>query len=182
MNTESNLRELLRWRLARAEAEAPPAPRASRLIALTRPWWETWPEKFESIVARLIQLEVGFGHALTEPGQNRNGHPVPVLLVRTMEELETFARVLYLDVRDGGLRLRFRLENLAEAPERSFDVTFVSESTGQPLLSAAAVLSIDPEYRVDIDLPEQIAKGWERLKVTDKMPFRLILRPPVTGE
>lgn len=182
MNTESDFRELLSWRLTRAEAEAPPAPRASRLLALTKPWWETWPDKFQSLVARLSQVEVGFGHALAEPGQNRNGHPVPVLLVRTVEELETSARVLYLDVRDGGLRLRFRLENAVEAPEQSFDVTFVSESTGQPLLSAAAVVSMNPEYRVDVDLPDEIAKCWERLKVTDKMPFRLILRSPETSE
>ena len=43
MKTEIHIGQLLRWRLARAEAEA---PRAARLLELSRPWWETLPERF----------------------------------------------------------------------------------------------------------------------------------------
>src|SRR5436309_3280949 len=101
--------QLLRWRLSQAEAEAPPAPRAGRLLELARPWWETWPERFQSFVERLGGIEVAYGHA-AEPRQPRGGHPVPALVVRAVEELETSVRVLYINVREGRLRLRFQLD------------------------------------------------------------------------
>ena len=66
MNPGLSIEQLLRWRLARAEAEAPPAPRAARLLELSRPWWETWPERFAGVVARLGQMEVSYGHAMAE--------------------------------------------------------------------------------------------------------------------
>jgi hypothetical protein len=47
----------------------------------------------------------------------------------------------------------------------------------QPILSAQADLSGDGEYRVDVELPSELAAAWESLKVTDPMPFRFILRP-----
>jgi hypothetical protein len=36
MNCERSLEQLLRWRLAAAEAAAPPPPRAARLLELAR--------------------------------------------------------------------------------------------------------------------------------------------------
>jgi hypothetical protein len=33
------------------------------------------------------------------------------------------------------------------------------------------------EYRIEVTLPDAIAHGWSTLKATDRMPFRLILRP-----
>src|SRR3979409_1189700 len=103
MKTKISIEQLLRWRLERAEAEAPPAPRAARLLELTRPWWETWPEKFQSFVDRLSTIQIAYGHAMADPAPSRNGYPVPTLLVCSTEEVETTARVLYLNVRDGRL-------------------------------------------------------------------------------
>src|SRR6185436_7178633 len=96
MKTEIPIGQLLRWRLSQAEAEAPPAPRAARLLEMARPWWETWPEQFQSLVERLGKIQVAYGHAMAEPQQSRSGHPVPVMIVRAIEELEASARVLSL--------------------------------------------------------------------------------------
>ena len=78
--------------------------------------------------------------------------------------------------RDARLRLRFQLAPVT-MHERVFEVTFVSEAGFQPILSAYADLSSDGEYRVDVELPSELAAAWESLKVTDPMPFRFILRP-----
>src|SRR5688572_7279321 len=111
MSNEISVGQLLRWRAARAEAEAPPAPRAARLLELARPWWEALPARFQSLVERLGNIQIAYGHAMAEPvSVRRSGHPVPTLIVRRAEESETSVCVLYLGVRDGRLRLRFQLE------------------------------------------------------------------------
>jgi hypothetical protein len=176
MKTEIPIEQLLRWRLAQAEAEAPPAPRATRLLERARPWWETWPEQFQAVVERLGRIQIAYGHAMAEPLPRRTGHPVPVLVAVGSEESEGSAHVLYLSVRDGQLRLRFQLEVSSPPPESSYDVTFVSEPEAQPLFSARACRSVESEYRLDTELPAEVATRWARLKVTDRMPFRLILR------
>src|SRR5687768_16838248 len=109
MNTKIPIEELLRWRLARAEAEAPPPPRAARLLEVARPWWEIWPERLRSAVERLEQIQVAYGHAMAEPGQSRTAHPVPTLIVSAGEEFQAFASVLYFSIGSGRLRLRFQL-------------------------------------------------------------------------
>jgi hypothetical protein len=176
MKTEIPIEQLLRWRLAQAEAEAPPAPRAARLLELARPWWETWPEQFQALVERLGRIQITFGHAMAEPNPSRTGHPIPVMIAGTEDELEASARVLYLSVRDGRLRLRFQLETPSAPAEPVYEVTIVSEADARPLFSARACLSMDREYRLDAELATELAVRWERLKVTDRMPFRLILR------
>jgi hypothetical protein len=176
MNNETLMAELLRWRLAQAEADAPPAPSAARLLELTRPWWETWPERFRSQVERLLNLPMAYGHAMAEPHPARQGHPVPVLLVQGTAEVETSACVLYFCLRDGQLRLRLQLPEDSEPTPETLEVTFVCDKTARPLLSAPAHRSVDNEYRVDVTLPEELGRHWEQLKVTDRMPFRLILR------
>jgi len=181
MRTKIPIEELLRWRAARAEAEAPPAPRAARLLEMARPWWEIWPVRFQSFVERLGRIQVAYGHAMAEPLQSHSGHPVPALIVRAVEELETSVRVLYLNVRDGRLRLRFQLEAATMQAQERFEVTFVSDKPERPLLSAPAIFSLDGEYRIDTELSEELAHGWEQLKVTDRMPFRLILRSDKDG-
>jgi len=175
MKKDIPVEQLLRWRLSHAEAEAPPAPRAARLLERVRPWWEIWPEQFQSLVERLGRFQVAYGHAMAEPQQSRSGHRVPVLIVRAVEELESSARVLYFNVRDGRLRLRFQLETAPAPAEPAYEVTFVSEATAKPLSSARASLTVANEYRLDAELAEEIAKSWEQLRVTDRMPFRLIL-------
>jgi hypothetical protein len=176
MKTEIPIEQLLCWRLAQAEAEAPPAPRAARLLELARPWWEILPEQFQSLVERLGKIQIAYGHAMAEPHQPRTGHPVPVLMVQAAEEMEASARVLYLCVRDGRLRLRFQLEIPPAPVEAAYEVTIVSETDARPVFSARACLSMDSEYRLDAELAPEVAIRWERLKVTDRMPFRLILR------
>jgi hypothetical protein len=172
---------LLRWRLSQAEAEAPPAPRAARLLELARPWWERWPERFQSLVERVGRIQIAYGHAMTEPRRDGSGFPVPTVIFRTAEELETSVRVVYFAIRDGRLRLRFQLDAAIGQAHESFDVTFIAGPAARPLLSAQATLSMDSEYRIDTELPEELARNWVLLKVTDRMPFRLILRSDKTG-
>jgi hypothetical protein len=83
---------------------------------------------------------------------------------------------LYFSVRDGRLRLRFQLDAAHGQAQKSFDVTFINDKDHRPLLSAQAALSVDSEYRIDTEISEELAQDWEPLKVTDRMPFRLILR------
>jgi hypothetical protein len=176
MKTKVPIGQLLRWRLARAEAEAPRAPRGARLLELARPWWEIWPERFQSLLERVGQIQIAYGHAMAEAGNARSGYPVPTVVVRTAEELETSVRVLYLSVRNGRLRFRFQLDAAARPAPESFEATLISDKTALPLLSTHAMLSVDSEYRIDTELPPELARDLESLRVTDRMPFRMILR------
>jgi hypothetical protein len=179
MSSDPHIERLLRWRLARAEAAAPPPPRALHLLALARPWWETWPERFQAHAQRLMTVQqVAYGHAMTaagEIGRDRTGHPVPALVIHVVEEYETSARVLYLSIRDGRLRLRFHLDAGPARAERAFEVTFVSDDVPKPLFSASATSSMASEYRLDAELPPDLVRSWANVKVTDRMPFRFIL-------
>jgi len=181
MKSPITFQELLRWRLARAEAEAPPAPRAARLLELVRPWWETWPERFQKLVARLGEMEVAYGHAMAESRRAPSERLVPAMIVHTATETETSARVLYFSVRDGQLRVRFQLTTNEECLTPIFEATFVCRTSSEPLFSAPAECSTNGEYSLVENLSEEIAKKWGILKVTDEMPFRLILRPRESG-
>jgi hypothetical protein len=181
VNSKVTIEQLLRWRLVRAEEDAPPAPRAARLLELARPWWETWPERFQSVMDRLTRIQIAYGHAMAEPRPSRSGHPVPALIVHTVEEVETHVRVLYLNVRNGQLHFRFQLEAAPDHAEQEFEVTFVSDPAARPLFSARAARSVGSEYRLSSDISEEVARDWERLKVTDQMPFRMILHPVTAG-
>src|SRR6266849_9448638 len=96
-----------------------------------------------------------------------SGHPVPALISHNDQELESPARVLYVNVREGRLRLRFQLDPIPLV-ERGFEVTFISEGALQPILSAYASLSVDGEYRLDADLPEGLAASWESLRRSEE--------------
>jgi hypothetical protein len=171
-----DIAELLKWRSQRAEENAPPPPDGARLLRLVEPWWEKWPDRFAASVRRLASIRPGYGYAMSHPHQGHSGHPIATLITNDDEEQEAPARVLYISVRGGRLRLRF---HLAPVPRNdpSFEVTFVSESGLRPILSTYADSSGDDEYRVDVELPSDVAAAWESLKVTDPMPFRFILRP-----
>jgi hypothetical protein len=91
--------------------------------------------------------------------------------------VETTARLLYFNVRDHQMRLRFQLSATPECPEQTYEVTFVCRESSKALFSAPAALSMGSEYSLAVSIPEDLATRWERLKVTDEMPFRLILRP-----
>src|SRR5688500_15899946 len=109
MKTETSLEKLLRWRLSQAEAEAPPAPTAARLLEMARPWWEAFPEQLSALLARLSRLQVAYGPAMAGPSRARVGHPVPAVIVGEDGERDASARVLYLNIREGRLRMRFQL-------------------------------------------------------------------------
>jgi hypothetical protein len=181
MNPGISIEHLLRWRLARAEAEAPPAPRAARLLELARPWWETWPERFAGVVARLSQMEVSYGHAMAESRRAPTEHLVPALIVNTTTETETSVRILYFSMRNGQLRLRFQLGPSNDNSKLAYDATFVCRTTSQPLFAAPAERSTNGEYSLTQSLSQELAGKWAALKVTDEMPFRLILRPVEGG-
>lgn len=178
MKRAIDLDSLLQWRRQRAEGDAPRAPSGASLLKLVQPWWEMWPDRFAESVRRLASIQLSYAYAMIQPPHGHSGHPVATLISRQDDDQESPARVLYLNVRDARLRLRFQL---APPPvpmhERVFEVTFVSEAGLQPILSAYAELSNDGEYRVDVDLPSELAAAWESLRVTDPMPFRFILRP-----
>ena len=181
MNPGLSIEQLLRWRLARAEAEAPPAPRAARLLELARPWWETWPERFAGVVARLGQMEVSYGHAMAESRRAPTEHLVPALIVNATTETEASVRILYFSVRNGQLRLRFLLGPSNDNSQLTYDATFVCRMTSQPLFAALAEHSTNGEYSLTQTFSEGLADKWAGLKVTDEMPFRLILRPVKGG-
>ena len=176
MNREVRLEHLLRWRLSRAEGDAPPAPRAEALLERTHPWWERWPERFRSQLTRLRQIPLAYGYAMAAPERERRGHPVPTLISDT-EDIETYTRVTYINVRDARFRMRFQVEGSQRTRHEAFDATFVTDVSEIPVCAALAVRSHADEYRVDVDLPGDLVQSWSALRVTDRMPFRMILRP-----
>jgi hypothetical protein len=173
---DRSIEALLRWRLARAEADAPPPPSAALLLELARPWWEVWPERLRARLDRLAQMPLVYGYAMTALDRERAAHPVPTIIAGT-EDVETRARVTYFSVREGRLRLRFRLEGAPLVPETTFESTFVSEAGERALFMGTATLSQNGEYRVDVALPDDLVDAWTRVRVTDPMPFRFILLP-----
>ena len=175
MRHEQDLEILLQWRRDRAEAEAPRAPSVAHLLKLVEPWWDKWPDLFAAAARRLGSMQLSYGYAMSHPHQGHSGHPVAALITNGDGEHEAPARILYVSVRDGRLRLRFHLAPVPRS-DRQFELTFVSEAL-RPMLSAQADLSGEGEYRVDVELPGDLAAAWESLKVTDPMPFRFILRP-----
>jgi hypothetical protein len=181
MSNESAVEQLLRWRLKQAEAEAPRRPSAARLLELSRPWWEIRPEKFQRLVERVSRIEIAYGHAMENQRPIHRGHPVPTLIVRGAEELETSARILSLSTRDGRLNLRFQLDPASARGQEKFEATFLSNQPARALLFEAATLSVDGEYRIDAELATELARDWEPLKVMDKMPFRFILHADING-
>lgn len=181
MKTESNVGQLLRWRLTQAEAAAPPAPRAARLLELARPWWELWPERFEAAMAQLNATQFVYGHAMSSPPRARESYPVPVVIATAQSDYAASARVLFVSAREGRLRLRFEL-NAGAAPEAAvFEATFVVEGKTMPQLDGTATRSVGNEYRIEAEIPAEFQASWAELKATDRMPFRLILRP-ASGE
>src|SRR5262245_54154329 len=178
MKTELPLKELLRWRLLRAESQAPRAPKAARLLESSRPWWETWPEQFRMLAKRVTEMDFAYGLAMAEPGNPPGGHPVATVVVHNEAPVNTSARILYIQISDGRLRLRFLLDKAVCREQPAFEATILSAENGNPLLVSQATCSVDSEYRIEAELADAVAKEWKNVRVTDRMPFRLILRCP----
>lgn len=182
MDRDHEVAELLRWRLAVAEATAPAPPSARALLEAARPWWERWPDRFRSHVERLRAMPLQVGFAMVSSSPEDRGHPVPVVIERGSGG-EAQARVVYLAVIGEMLRLRFALDESGTAGDLRLDggdvveVTLVSQGDGSPLLEAAAERTGNDEYRLEAMLPAALAEAWRRLRVADPMPFAMILRP-----
>ncbi|MDF1505546.1 hypothetical protein, partial [Roseisolibacter sp. H3M3-2] len=137
MSRELPVARLLRWRLEQGAAGAPPPPSAARLLALARPWWETAPARLLAAVERLRQMPPAYGFARTPDARARAGHPVPVL-VDAAEPSETYAHALYLAVRAGRMRLRFRLDADGALPGDALELTVGADAPdGAPFEVAA---------------------------------------------
>ena len=180
MKKEFDIEQLLRWRLDRAESEAPAPPPALSLLRRARPWWEIAPERFAAAVRRLATVQVSYGYAMSAVHHGHGGHPVPAIISHEDQDVEAPARMLYVSVQGGRLRLRFELDPVPRI-ERGYEVIFVSEDEMKAVLVAQATLSVDGEYRLDAELPDELAKNWETLKVTDRMPFRFIMRAVINS-
>jgi hypothetical protein len=179
MNTP--VESLLRWRLEKARTNAPPPPSAARLLALARPWWETSPERFQLAMQRLISIPVTEGDAVLKSFRSGAGGPVPALMVRTAEVLETSARILPAIFSNGRARLSFCSEAVAEPDEQTLEVTFVSASTLKPLFSGLAAKSLSGDYWLDAELSSEFMDNGQRFEANGPLAFRLILRPVAAG-
>ena len=126
MRTEVSIEELLRWRLASAQTEAPPGPHAAELLASARPWWEIYPERFEQALHSVMALETAVGAALASAAGPRAFDPVPAIIVRGDERIQAYAGIQCFKVGDGRLHFRFFLDACANPVENSYEVTFVS--------------------------------------------------------
>lgn len=177
MKTEPTIERLFVWQSAQAGAEAPPAPRAARLLELARPWWQRYPDRFSAALARFDQMHVRLAHAMETDASRSGGFPVPAVITRTNVETSLLADILYLHLRARRLRIRFHLPPLPEPPEPELEVTFVAADGPHALLSGKALLAPGGEYRLEIELSEEIAQAWAHLRVTEPMPFRFVLRP-----
>lgn len=175
------VRKLLRWRFEKARAEAPPAASAARLLALARPWWEASPERFRLAIQRLRSLKIAPPHPLWKTLPSCARGPLPTVIVRTAEELEASVRILSLRLDKGRMQLSFQCVNETEPDEQELEVTFVSESTSQPLFCALATRSLSGEYSLEVELSSGLVENWKTLSVTDPLPFRLILRFVAAG-
>lgn len=177
MKTEPPIELLLSWRSAQAEAEAPAPPRAARLLELARPWWQHSPERFAALVAAFDGMHARFGHAMETNAERGGSFPVPAVIARTNVETSLLADILYLHIRGRTLRLRFQLSPLPELPEPNLEVTFVAVDGPRAMFAAPAALAPGGEYRLEVELSAEFAQAWAHLRVTDRMPFRFVLRP-----
>ncbi len=175
MSTEVSIEQLLRWRLARAQADAPPQPCVAQLLAWAQPWWERYPERFQYALQSLMALD---RQVATEKSQSRYPgavSPVPTLIVRANEQVHACLYIVDIELRDGQLHLRFALNADANLGEDRFKVTFISSS--KPVLFAEATRLVNTEYRLDAEVPSELAEQWASFKPPDPTPFRWILCP-----
>ena len=181
MIDDAAIERLLRWRLERAEAEAPPPPNARELLEGTQPWWDRWPDRFRAHAARLRAIPVPDGRATLATTADRHGRPVPVLIARGCAG-EAHADVAYFVIRNGRLWMRFALRDPLAADssleyEGGFEATFVDEDREGPVLVGDAVPTRGGEYRLEAELTPDVEAAWSGIEVTRRFPFRLILRP-----
>lgn len=179
MSKNIPLEQLLRWRLKQAEAAAPPPPKAAQLLQSARPWWEKRPKDFQSQLEHLRKLRSEHRHATTNKPRKSNGILVPALLVHKEAESGNYALVTHLGVVETKLHLRFKLETKLSPADKHFEVTLISNATTTPIFSVTTTFSADNTFQIETELPVEIAKDWEQLKLTSPMPFGLIIHSNV---
>ena len=177
MKSKITAKELLRWRFDQAKAEAAAAPGANLLLNQARSWWEQSPDKFQSLVASLDTSKVVGSQAVTKSKRSRGPKPVAALVVWANKQHEAAAHMKYFRVVDGKLCMLFRVGTPSPLIEPALEATFVSDTEARPLFCVPAIASADGEYCVETELSAELAQLWKRLKATNQMPFRLILRP-----
>ena len=175
MRRDQSIESLLLWRSNEAELEAPVPPSAAELLGRSRPWWVRVPEDFQRYLERLSSAQQSFGYAQVDGASRRSAAAVPALFVHPDGESLASVTVTYLGVREGRIRLRFVVAPVVEEANADLTLTFIEVATGSPLLEADAEKAGEREYRLEADLPVGLVEGWSRLRVTDVMPFRLIV-------
>ena len=94
MRREFDIEKLLRWRLERAESEAPAPPSGLELLRRAQPWWEIAPERFAACIRRLADVQVSYGYAMSADQHGRGGHPVATVISNDHEDVESPVRLL----------------------------------------------------------------------------------------
>src|SRR6266478_8566014 len=94
MRREFDIEQLLRWRLERAESDAPLPPAGLHLLERARPWWEFWPERFAAHVRRLGAIQISYGYAMAQLQHGHSGHPVPTLISRAGDSSSSSLRLI----------------------------------------------------------------------------------------
>jgi hypothetical protein len=175
MNNENLSDSVLQWRLARAGRGAPPPPNSARLIEQLRPWWEIWPEKLTALRGQLVNLRVTFGHAAVNAPPSCGSVPVPTVFVHDNKQTGTLAKIVFLSVRGLTLRMRFQIDALPSDATGNLELTILSDQSSRPLVAAEANPVGSGEYRAEVELPPDLAEQWASLKMSERMPFGLIL-------
>jgi hypothetical protein len=175
MSKKIPLEQLLHWRLKQAEAAAPPPPKAAQLLQSARPWWKKRPKEFRSKVEHLRTFQSTLSHSTNNKRRKANNILVPALLVYNEIESGVYASIKHFRVLETKLHLSFGLETKMSLVDHNLEVTFISNVTPAPMLDATATISADNTFHLETELPVEIAKEWEQLKLTNPMPFGLII-------
>jgi hypothetical protein len=181
MNNENRQDTLLHWRLAGAERTAPPPPSADRMLERLRPWWDVWPDRLVAVRQELANLQVIFGHAAVNTASGGMGVPVPTIFLDERGQTGSVARILFISLRDQTLRVRFQIDVMPEGEAGDLELTLVSDVPSLPLVNAEARAVAPNEYRVETELPLELARPWASLKGGDRMPFSLVLFSKSSG-
>lgn len=175
MNQHQKLSQLLRWKFEQSEIDAPPPPDYNFVEQEAPVGWEVAPATFQKLLRLLDALPAEPGFA-ADPSEIADQPTVPVVVDTGAGSEVTCGEILYLNINEGRLRLRFKLKPpLAQRQER-MRVTFVSNVDMAPVLAAWALPSVDEEFRLEGSLSPTLERDWSGLRATSHMPFRLILQ------
>src|SRR5690349_10473152 len=98
MSIDVTIEELLRWRLAIAEAEAPPGPCVAELLTQARPWWERDPMRFQRALQSVMAIKPAVDDATAQTARPRAFDSVTTLIVRADQQTQACVGVLYFNL------------------------------------------------------------------------------------